>query len=371
MTKRHRMCCKTITNRTVVWTTFILLMICGAGLLQTPQSAKAAADPATTAVDISVLEAQGRFSDIYDHMHPDAQAFIPRAAVVGWYENDFAPLGPGVITVTGVQYVTWTWPVTGKTYANTAEVAFQQPFANGGMVTEVVRLVESGGNWRWFFGRSPEFVNEQIVKYGHTAVSPSGSAGACDGAAEWWKTTMPSIVAADYLAYTMLTLIGNDGAAQALLNDYAASFAQLRAYQAGLTSAGAGMTVQADFVELLDLYEGIGSNTAALLSGMNPLAERGAQSAIVQAGDRIGNIRMSFDGEVSTFLNTCEPLVVFVHGMGEDLPIGVLPGEVGPNVPMLDCSMIVDQVDPQRFFEAAGAGDPHRLDSDRDGVACG
>jgi len=348
----------------------MLLVVFGLWALPTQQPVIAAADPATTAIEISQLEAQGRFSDIYDQMHPDAQAFIPRAAVVGWYENDFAPLGPGVITVTGVEYVTWTWPVTGKTYANTAEVSFQQPFANGGVVSEVVRLVESDGNWHWFFGRSPEFVNEQIAKYGQTTVLPSGSTGACDGAAEWWKTTMPNIVAADYLAYTMSTLISNGGADQALLNDYAASFSQLHIYQAGLAAPSAATTVQADFVELLDLYEGIASNAAALLSGINPMAERGAQSAIVRSGDGIGNIRMSFDGEVSTFLNTCEPLVVFVYGMGEDLPIGVLPGEVGPTVPVVDCSLFAGQVDAQGFFDAAGTGDPHGIDRDSDGRAC-
>ena len=82
MTKRLLTCCKSDTDLTVVWTTFVLLMVCGLSLWQTPQPVKAAADPATTAVDISVLEAQKRFSAICDQMHPDAQAFIPRAAVV-------------------------------------------------------------------------------------------------------------------------------------------------------------------------------------------------------------------------------------------------------------------------------------------------
>ncbi len=166
MTKLRRTFGYLKANLTLGLALCMLLVVFGLWALPTQQPVIAAADPATTAIEISQLEAQGRFSDIYDQMHPDAQAFIPRAAVVGWYENDFAPLGPGVITVTGVEYVTWTWPVTGKTYANTAEVSFQQPFANGVVVSEVVRLVKSGGNWRWFFGRSSEFVSEQTAKYG-------------------------------------------------------------------------------------------------------------------------------------------------------------------------------------------------------------
>ena len=35
-----------------------------------------------------------------------------------------------------------------------------------------------------------------------------------------------------------------------------------------------------------------------------------------------------------------------------------------------DCGDFSSQTEAQAFFEAAGAGDPHRLDSDGDGVVC-
>lgn len=35
-----------------------------------------------------------------------------------------------------------------------------------------------------------------------------------------------------------------------------------------------------------------------------------------------------------------------------------------------DCSDFSTQAEAQAFFEAAGTGDPHRLDADNDGVAC-
>jgi endonuclease YncB( thermonuclease family) len=41
-----------------------------------------------------------------------------------------------------------------------------------------------------------------------------------------------------------------------------------------------------------------------------------------------------------------------------------------PNGPDRDCSDFRSQEQAQRFFEAAGPGDPHRLDGDDDGQAC-
>lgn len=140
---------------------------------QTQGNTESAAEAAR---QLSVLEADGAYDALYNLLHPDAQEIVPRAAVVGWYENDFGPRGPGEITVTSVQIVSWTWPVTGVTYPNTAEVSFTQPFSNeNSVVSEVVRLVESNGEWNWFFGRSPEFVAEQISRY--TPFGVSGSEG--------------------------------------------------------------------------------------------------------------------------------------------------------------------------------------------------
>lgn len=132
-------------------------------LAQTVSDAEAAA---IVAVELSALEATGDLNSLFDRIHPHARAEIPRAAVIGWFQNEFVPLGPGVSTVTGVNFVSWTWPVTGQTYPYTAEVSFTQPFANGTVVEDVVRLVQDGnGEWRWFFGRSRAFVDEQIAKY--------------------------------------------------------------------------------------------------------------------------------------------------------------------------------------------------------------
>lgn len=58
----------------------------------------------------------------------------------------------------------WTWDVTGETYQYVAEVSYSQEFAEQ-TVEDVVRLVFHDQTWRWFFGRSKEFVDEQNLRF--------------------------------------------------------------------------------------------------------------------------------------------------------------------------------------------------------------
>ena len=157
----------------------VLIMVIAAnglpitGNSQTTVDEQAAMD---TAVELSIYESEGNVNALYDRIHPDVHSVVPRAAVIGWYQNDFLPLGPGVAEVTGIRFLEWTWEVTGETYSQTAEVSFTQPFANGSVANDVVRLVQdANGEWRWFFGRSREFVEEQIARY--APVPPSVGAG--------------------------------------------------------------------------------------------------------------------------------------------------------------------------------------------------
>lgn len=159
------------------------------------------------AIELSRLESSGSWSDLYALMHPDAQAIIPIAAVTGWYANEYGPQGPGLITVKGSQRVSWTWEVTGETYAAT-EVSVHQSFADGRVVEDVVRLVWTGSRWGWFFGRNADFVQDQIAKYASntaTAVAnpapqaSTGGGGSCEGADQWW--------AESYTRYALATSI--------------------------------------------------------------------------------------------------------------------------------------------------------------------
>lgn len=151
----------------------LMMLLCLLGLLAPaipvqPSAAQASdADAAAQmAYQLSVLEADGNFNALYDLIHPDAHDIIPRSAVIGWYQNEFVPMGVAPATITGVQFAPWTWPVNGVTYPYTAEVSFEQARADGTYIVDVVRLVQdSYGTWRWFFGRSQEFVAEQIERY--------------------------------------------------------------------------------------------------------------------------------------------------------------------------------------------------------------
>lgn len=134
----------------------------------------------TTAWQLSVFESQSDWNALYDQMHPDSKAFVNRQTVAYWYATYFAPNGPNPATITGAQLVDWTWPVNGRTYANTAEISFIQQFDNGSTVNDVVRLVQiADGTWHWFFGRSFDFIQKIAQEAGQPlgtgTISESGS----------------------------------------------------------------------------------------------------------------------------------------------------------------------------------------------------
>lgn len=126
-------------------------------------------DPQVAAAHLSSLEVTEHIPalyELYGYIHPDAAAIIPRATVIGWYQEDFQPLGPQVAVPTGVEYLeSWTWEVTGQTYENVAEVTFTQEFENSEPVEDVVRLIYLDGCWRWWFGRDMAFVEEQNARF--------------------------------------------------------------------------------------------------------------------------------------------------------------------------------------------------------------
>lgn len=123
-----------------------------------------------TAGEIFRLAAERKFNAMYDRIHPDAHAVIPRAAAVGTFEELYAIAQAGRSEITGVEFGEWTWAVTGQRYDYAAQVAFAQPYTdlNGKeqILEDTMYLVKSDGEWRWFFGASKEFVEAQIVRFG-------------------------------------------------------------------------------------------------------------------------------------------------------------------------------------------------------------
>jgi predicted metalloprotease len=118
---------------------------------------------------LSQLEAAQDFEALYERMHPEARAVVPRSAVIGWYEAMYAIRSTSELTVTNVTFGPWTWGVTGVTYDAAATVSFMQPYVVDGVeqdVTGEVHLVPFEDSWGWFFGASKEFLDEQIALYG-------------------------------------------------------------------------------------------------------------------------------------------------------------------------------------------------------------
>ncbi len=124
-----------------------------------------------TAEEILRLAAERKFNAMYDRIHPDAQAVIPRAAAVGTLEQIYAATQAGQATVTGVAIGEWTWGVTGQTYPSAAQIMFQQPYVENGqqrILEDEMYLVRAGqgGEFRWFFGSSRDQVEEAVTKFG-------------------------------------------------------------------------------------------------------------------------------------------------------------------------------------------------------------
>jgi hypothetical protein len=129
---------------------------------------------AASAVELSRLESQADYDQLYDRLHPDAREVVPREAVIGWYRTEFGPRGPMVSSVEGVTIVPWTWGVTGTTYAETAQVVYRQRFADGSEDRGAVHLVRNDdGDWGWFFGGSRAWLDAQVAKYAPLPDTPS------------------------------------------------------------------------------------------------------------------------------------------------------------------------------------------------------
>src|SRR5215213_74005 len=128
-----------------------------------------------------------KYNALYDLIHPDAHAVIPREAVIGAFAESDAAADADAATQVGeaqvvdVQFGDWTWPVTGVTYQNAAQVTFAAPYTENGVTqtrTAETYLVEYEGAWRWFFGNSKEAVAQTIARY---AEAPAAQAPTTSG----------------------------------------------------------------------------------------------------------------------------------------------------------------------------------------------
>jgi predicted metalloprotease len=128
------------------------------------------ANAVATAGEILRLASERKFNAMYDYIHPDAMAIVPRAAAVGAFTDIYQEANVGQAEIVGAEMVPWTWGVTGQEYPYAAKISFIQPFVDENneqtWLEDDMYLVESDGEWRWFFGSSPETVEAAIATYG-------------------------------------------------------------------------------------------------------------------------------------------------------------------------------------------------------------
>jgi predicted metalloprotease len=128
------------------------------------------ANAAATASEILRLASEHKFNAMYDYIHPDAMAVVPRAAAVGAFTQAYEDTKAGLGQIVSVEMGPWTWGVTGTQYPYAAKVSFVQPYVDENnqqaYLQDDMFLVLDGGEWRWFFGSTPEQVQQAIAAYG-------------------------------------------------------------------------------------------------------------------------------------------------------------------------------------------------------------
>ncbi|MCA9878453.1 MAG: neutral zinc metallopeptidase, partial [Thermomicrobiales bacterium] len=160
----------------------VMLTLLAPAVLQGQATAQSLQDPnrdramaAATAAEILRLAGERKFNSMYDYMHPDAMAVVPRAAAVGTFTDVYEVVQAGQAQIVGVEMTPWTWGVTGQQYSYAAKVSFVQPYVDDNAqqwLQDDMYLVNSNGEWRWFFGSTAATVQQAIATYGQPDSQP-------------------------------------------------------------------------------------------------------------------------------------------------------------------------------------------------------
>ncbi len=157
-------------HRSLVLFTAFLLMLGGLSAPTAGQVPPDRDEAAAAAEEYLALAVDGDFNALYDRIHPDAQAVIPRVVALRAFEEIYGQLRPQLPTITGVELGAWTWRVTDETYQDAAQVSYSQPFIDPTtgeqrVTTTQMYLVPYEGRWRWFFGSDRIFLAEVIGRF--------------------------------------------------------------------------------------------------------------------------------------------------------------------------------------------------------------
>ncbi len=154
--------------------TLFLMLLGLAGLPAFPVQAQSSLTEEESAAvaaaeQILRLAVDRQFNALYDFIHPDAAAIIPRGAAIAAFTEIYDSTNVGDATLVSVEMGPWTWGVTGKEYPRAAAIEFTQPFIGDDgrreILEDTIYLVEDRGQFKWFFGSDPEFVESVIANY--------------------------------------------------------------------------------------------------------------------------------------------------------------------------------------------------------------
>jgi len=148
-------------NRVRLLGTLMLLMAVLVPVSPAAAQGDRVASVSGAAIEISRLERSGDLLLLHDRLHPDVRLQVSRAALGVWYHGPEAVIPTADPEILSVEFGSWTWPVTGRTYADIASVVVRQMgLRQGGEVeqTELQHYWFDGTRWRWFFGSDPAFI---------------------------------------------------------------------------------------------------------------------------------------------------------------------------------------------------------------------
>jgi uncharacterized protein len=134
------------------------------------------ASVSAAAVELSRIERSGDLLALHDRLDPDVRVVVSRAALAHWYAGPDAVIPTDDPEILSVEFGPWTWPVTGRTYADVASVLVRQPGVTGGTTVDQVELQHfrfDGTRWRWFFGADMAFIEALAAQVTQDA-DPSG-----------------------------------------------------------------------------------------------------------------------------------------------------------------------------------------------------
>lgn len=115
----------------------------------------------SAAIEVSRLERGGDWLLLHDRLQPDVRLVVSRAELGAWYSSSRAAIPTADPDILSVEFGSWVWGVTGRTYPDVARVQLRQPALVNGAEVEQVEVQHywfDGSRWRWFFGADAAFV---------------------------------------------------------------------------------------------------------------------------------------------------------------------------------------------------------------------